>query len=195
VPVAAILAGNHGLEIEGDGIRYRHPEADSRTALVASASERIAADLTAWPEAWVECKGLTSTVHYRNVPERDRHDVMVAVRHAAGTFGADLGLRAGRCSLELRPRVDWHKGDAVRLILQHLQLPPSACLCLGDDATDETMFRSLPEAVTVRVGQPDRTAARYWLPDAAAVGETLSYLAGTLTGDAAPSAAAASNHQ
>jgi trehalose-phosphatase len=193
VPLSAILAGNHGLEIEGDRIRYTHPDADSRKELVASASERIAEHLTAWPESWVERKGLTSTVHFRNVAARDRHEVMLAVRRAAGPFGTELRLRAGHCSLELRPRLDWHKGDAIRLILEHLGLQPSACFCLGDDATDETMFRSMPEAVTVRVGQAARTAAQYCLPDAAPLGETLSFLADLLVGEDTHWAAAAAN--
>jgi len=34
---------------------------------------------------------------------------------------------------------------------------------LGDDTTDESAFRALPEAITVRVGLSLRSHARFWL--------------------------------
>lgn len=185
----AILAGNHGLEIAGGGIDYLHEAAASRRPLLDAASDALAASLASWPEAWVERKGLTATVHFRNVPESHRQPVVRAVRRTVAPFGTSLGLRAGKCSLELHPRIGWHKGEAVRLILRHLGLPHSACLCLGDDTTDEHMFRCLPEAITIRVGRPARSAARFLLPDTAAVGETLSWLVERLSDTLAPAAA------
>ena len=48
--------------------------------------------------------------------------------------------------LELRPKVDWHKGSAVTWILDALELgdnPDVLPLYLGDDVSDEDAFLAL----------------------------------------------------
>ena len=111
----------------------------------------------------------------------------IAVRRAVARFGANLGLRAGKCSLEIHPRTGWNKGSAVAWIRQQFEMEDAPVLCIGNDATDESMFRSLPGHVTVCVGQNVRTAAMYHVPDAHAVGHVLQDLCGLITGDGEPS--------
>ena len=44
---------------------------------------------------------------------------------------------------------------------------------LGDDNTDERAFRTLPDAVTIKIGHLPETDARYRLPDPGALQELL----------------------
>ncbi len=44
---------------------------------------------------------------------------------------------------ELRPDIDWDKGHAVCWLLDAMGRTPSEALFIGDDLTDETVFRSL----------------------------------------------------
>ena len=78
--------------------------------------------------------------------------------------------------IEVRPRVDWNKGSAVRWIQQVTGSANALSLYVGDDATDEDAFTALPDGVTVRVGHAKGTAARYYLDDQRSVTHFLSWL-------------------
>jgi trehalose-phosphatase len=121
-------------------------------------------------------------VHFREVPAGDRHSVAMAVRGAMSRFGTRLGLRAGKCSLEVHPRIGWNKGSAVEYIRRELRLTESPVVCFGDDVTDESMFRVLAGHVTVSVGQMARTAAAFRVADPHAVGQALRALHDLLAG-------------
>ena len=182
VELPAILSGNHGLEIAGEGLRFVHPVAHERAALVNEAVTLLQQSIACWPGAWVEHKGLTATVHFRNVARSHQYGVAMGVRGTLARFGASLGMRAGKCSLEIHPRVGWNKGSAIGHIRRELNLEDSPVLCMGDDATDETMFRVLPGHVTVCVGQCVRSGAAYHVPDVHAVGHALRTLHDLLAG-------------
>jgi len=54
---------------------------------------------------------------------------------------------------EFRPQVEWNKGFAMRRIVRRINLSEDAVVFLGDDATDEDVFRELGStAITVHVG-------------------------------------------
>ncbi len=168
LPVPGLRAyGVHGLE-EGTlfgQVRARVPEA----ALVGLelARER----LPRLPGLRVEDKELAIALHYRGAP--DEAGLEAALRRLAEELPPGLEALWGKKVLEIRPR-GFGKGRVAREIAG--RFPDRTPVVLGDDATDEEMFRALPEAVTVKVG-PGPTAARYRLPDvASAVGYLREYL-------------------
>ncbi len=176
-----VYIGNHGFEIEGPGISYRHPGLDR----FADAVRLAAADLAALevPGAHVELKGATLSYHVRDVAERARAD---AVRQAERTLRRRrLRVTQGRMVVEGRPPVDWHKGRAVLhvLVQRHGANWPAhvRALYVGDDATDEDAFRSLHGiGRSIRVGPlPAQSVgqADYSLPDPDAVAQLLRWLA------------------
>ena len=63
-----------------------------------------------------------------------------------------FGLRSGRAALEIYPRLGWDKGSAVKYIARMLGLERALPICFGDDTTDESMYRALPNGITVNVG-------------------------------------------
>ncbi|HEX2189297.1 MAG TPA: trehalose-phosphatase [Longimicrobiaceae bacterium] len=177
-------AGNHGMEIEGPGVRRVHPEARAARPELEEAASAVAAALAEVPGAWVEDKGLTLSVHYRQVAEERAGEVREAV---LGAVRGSEGLRVteGKMVLEVRPRVEWDKGRAVDFLLDHLRPPPGApVLYLGDDTTDEDAFRALlarpegGEGVLVAETPPASTAARAWLRSPEEVGALFEALAG-----------------
>jgi trehalose 6-phosphate phosphatase len=176
-------AGNHGMEIEGPGIHRIHPEAlAARPAL-----EVVLADLEPALEsvegAFVEDKGLTLSVHYRRTPPGDVARVRDAVSVATGGRLSNLRVTEGKMVLEIRPRVEWHKGRAVLFLLEQMRPPAgSPVLYLGDDRTDEDAFLALEqtgqgEGVIVADPVPTGTAARSFLGSPAEVGDLFAALA------------------
>ncbi len=179
-----VYAGNHGLEIRGSGLQYRHPAAAAAIPVLARAADRLAAALADIPGAQVENKTLTLTVHYRRTPE-ERHERVAAIfREVTGHLVAQgiCRVTGAKSALELRPALDWHKGRALEVIRRRLA-PGAFPIYIGDDATDEDAFRAAQSAggAGVFVGPPDAaSSAEYGLDDPSRVTDALMELAGVV---------------
>lgn len=174
-----ILAGNHGLEIMSGNVHWRHHAAvKSQPALHEMCVElsSLAAEI---PGVLVEDKGLTATLHYRNATGVIVPRISEIVNAVVAPHKDLFLLRRGKKVFEVLPRVPWDKGSAVLCILEQLRAAegPSISVCyIGDDATDESAFRKLTGAITVRVGKSSRTAARFRVGGATEVAEFLGRL-------------------
>lgn len=176
------LAGNHGLEIVGPGAAYCHPAIGRLQPQLAALTPALRHDLEEIPGAWIEDKGLTLTVHFRGVPERFvpllRRRVLRRLRPALEA--RELALRSGKASLEIRPRVQWGKGEAMRWIVEHMRLGRPAtrgfAVYMGDDETDEDAFRALDTAgLGVVVGDNRLYSAAHYCVES--VEQTAQFLA------------------
>jgi trehalose 6-phosphate synthase/phosphatase len=174
------FAGNHGLEIEAPGIEpMLHPDLPhfaDRARELDRALRRIRE-----PGVWVEEKGASLTVHYRQAHPVDHADI--AERARALIREAGFQAREGLCAVEARPPIGWDKGRAVLHLLRARDGPAwSEGVCVvyvGDDDTDEDAFRALLGlGITFRVGRAERlTLAARRLPDLEAVETLLRWLA------------------
>jgi trehalose 6-phosphate synthase/phosphatase len=179
VPVAGVtLVGNHGFEMEGPGLHWRHPDAGGARERLREAGGLL--DSLAVPGAWVEDKGLTLSWHLRPLPEAER--ASAARQGAALLEGLGLRVVAGRAVVEARPPFDWHKGLAVLQVLRARYgdewTGRVRALYVGDDQTDEDAFRSLAGlGRSIRVGDAQATAATDRLPDPEAVSNLVRWLA------------------
>jgi trehalose 6-phosphate phosphatase len=134
--------GEHGLDLEPAAEKWRAPLALFLTTV-------------SWPEADIENKGLTASLHYRNAPAEDaaRRDLeAIADRARSEGFRA----RFGRKVLELLPPVDASKRSAVLHLLERDGI--ERALYAGDDTTDLDAFAALEGlelAVRVAVASPE----------------------------------------
>jgi trehalose-phosphatase len=120
------------------------------------------------PGVLIERKGPTASVHYRLVApvERRRWLPALLAQLAVPTANGRLRVVRGKAVLELRPPGHWHKGAAVRWLIERPYFAGRTLVYLGDDATDEDAFRAIRrDGVGVLVGSPRRSTARYCLHD------------------------------
>ncbi|MFH0811186.1 MAG: trehalose-phosphatase [Pseudomonadota bacterium] len=91
----------------------------------------------------------------------------VCLVRLAPAGGRRLELRRGKMSHEVRPRLGWDKGTAVRALARLLVSGADrGLLYAGDDATDEDAFRVLgPAGVGILVGERRDTSAGFRLAD------------------------------
>jgi trehalose-phosphatase len=165
------LAGNHGLQIEGPGSQFVYPEAQVLRPHIQALAHALRRDLAEIPGVFIEDKGFSLSVHYRQVPEVWVAAVQERLRARASPAieAGRLTLRAGKAVFEVRPRVPWDKGEAVRWIVERLgyDLPAANVLpiYLGDDDTDEDAFRVVNSTgVAIVVGGERRhSAAQYYV--------------------------------
>jgi len=161
-----IRVGNHGFEL-GRAI----PVPRAVLSQVAEWEADVARRLDGIRGWHVEHKRSTLSIHYGM--GRDWRRVERAVR-AAGRSLEGARLLPGKKVLNVIPSSFPTKGDAVRRLLARLRL--DVALFLGDDLTDEDVFRvGEPMVVGVRVG-PGRTAARWRIRAQEDVDEVLERL-------------------
>jgi trehalose 6-phosphate phosphatase len=70
------------------------------------------------------------------------------VEDTLSSKGEELKITRGRKVMEIRPKVNWHKGTALNHLLTVLDLknqPDVVSIYIGDDRTDEDAFRVLRE--------------------------------------------------
>ena len=171
-------AGNHGLETLRDGDRVVDPDAAEAVPAVERIVDRLEADLADVSGAHVEDKGVTATVHVRQAAPDQAEDVADHVRSV--TADEPVRLTTGKEVLEVRPRVDCDKGQAVRRLVE--DHPGHLPMYVGDDTTDEAAFRELdPSGVSVHVGDGRDTAATARVDDPDQVAALLAWLAETGT--------------
>jgi trehalose-phosphatase len=172
-----IYAGNHGLEIDGRGLRFDEATAIDHKGDIARAVDVLAARLGHIDGVMVEPKGLTASIHYRTARPADRDEVERVVRTTILREHPDLVVTPGKMVWEVRPRVGWNKGTAVRWIRERLGLGRALTFYIGDDRTDEDAFEGVGPFVTARVGPPQPTRAGYIVADPGEVAEFLLWLA------------------
>jgi trehalose-phosphatase len=178
----AVYAGCHGLQVDGPGIAFSHPEAVAQQRTVQALGAALAQRVAGIDGVRVEPKRLGITVHYRDVSDEARRLVGVELEQAIEHEGGRLKIFHGTKAIEILPQVDWSKGHCAKQLRRWaLQTLPKPMLSvyMGDDWTDELAFEALlGQAITVRVGSPGIVSrATYRLDDVDAVHELLERLA------------------
>jgi trehalose 6-phosphate phosphatase len=160
VGLETIYAGNHGLEIEGRGLRFQSPDISSARPVLAKFASELGGRLTAIHGAFIENKGPILSIHYRATEDAQIPLVLNAVESVYVRYTDVLELHHGKKVLEIGPRVRWNKGEAALWILKQLGQDGVLAVCAGDDRTDEDIFVALPDSISIKVGE-GATAARY----------------------------------
>jgi trehalose 6-phosphate phosphatase len=133
-----VYFGNHGFEILRGGEVEVVPEALRYLEKVEELEKRSREELEPLG-AFVEEKGITASIHYRNAPPEVGERSVEFVRRE----GERLGLRitVGRGVVEARPPIRADKGTAVRTLVE--EYSPERGMFIGDDTTDLDAFREL----------------------------------------------------
>ena len=172
-----IYAGNHGLEISGAGLNLVNSTAAMQVEPLRHLAQDLRNRLLHIPGVLVENKVLTASVHFRKAPADSREEIRRTVNATVDSTGNLFCVTPGLEVLEIKPRVNWNKGSAVRWIEAKLDRGPALTVFVGDDITDEDAFAALPDGITVRVGPHGKTSARYHLPTQESVPELLFWFA------------------
>jgi trehalose-phosphatase len=185
-----IYAGCHGLEIEGPGMSFRHPEAEAQEEVLDAISRELSQRAPTVPGMRVEPKRFGLAVHYRHVAQDQMRRVETELARAIQQGGGRLKIFHGTQVIEIQPQVGWNKGDCIlwiRDVLQRNASQPVMVIYMGDDWTDENAFEALAgQGITVRVGAGvPASRASYRLPGVTEVQQLLEALATRAAGEAA----------
>jgi len=168
-----IYAGNHGLELDGNSLRFIHPAARSARPAIEESARQLHRALDGIAGVRIEDKDLSLSIHFRQVKPEDLDRTLGIIRgitHGPVERG-EVKITDGKKVIEIRPPVDWDKGKIVNRLEYEISRAEDAGTLLtiytGDDRTDEDAFRAIGDSgVTIRVGGANvQSSARYYLED------------------------------
>lgn len=110
----AYYVGNHGLEIHGPGFKFVHAKAREISRHLPELSREFSKRLVG-TGAFVEDKGLTLSVHYRNASQRRVSKILSTIRQVLLDYRL-LEAVHGKKVVDVRPRVSWNKGSALNYL-------------------------------------------------------------------------------
>lgn len=156
--IPVVLAAEHGawVKYNGEWMQQQvslHEHKKTILPIMEHYAERT-------PGARIEQKDFAMVWHYRGVPTELAYARTASLRYELGQVlaGSDIGVYSGAKIIEVKPRTV-HKGAVAEDLLA--LYPADFILCIGDDYTDEDMFRAAPEeAYSLKVGLGE-THARY----------------------------------
>lgn len=180
VPPGVAMSGVHGLQLlDGSGkIEVARGIKDCRADL-ESVRAWLERNLPAKSGFIVENKGVALALHYRQAPEPIAHYVRDSFERFVIECTTSLQPRDGRMVIEALPKIA-SKAHALRTLWLRAgyEFEP---VYFGDDLTDEDAFSELgEEGISILVGAPRRSAARYRVDSPAGVVRVLEGLATAL---------------
>ncbi len=167
------FAGSHGFDIKGpDGFEKVHEEGEHIIGLLDEVERDLIDELQNIKGAQVERKKFSVATHYRRVDDENVSRVKDAVDEILTKYDS-LKKSGGKKVIEIQPAIDWHKGKAVRWLLDALDLKNESVvpIYIGDDLTDENAFREIKtDGIGILVAEEKKKSdARYVLGDTDAV--------------------------
>lgn len=170
--------GNHGLEIEGPRLSYLNPAAQELRPALGALHQALSDALGLIAGVWVEDKGLTLSVHYRQADEARAGEIGDILEQKAGPLQASgkVWIAGGKKVYEVRPALAWNKGEVVALLASRWRQAMGSTswlpIFLGDDLSDEDGFRAVArlDGISILVSETNgASAARYFLRSPAEV--------------------------
>lgn len=183
-------SGSHGFEIigpPGSGLFF---EVDRECLPALDSAEKVLAILVEnFPGAVLQRKRFSISVHYRLVEE----SLVVELKNVVD--GVVKGLnslvsRPDKKAIEILPGMKWGKGHALLWLLEATGMSPegSFAISLGDDVTDEDMFKAVKNrgagVIVAGTEPPQTTFADYRLANTVEAGrfiEILERIAGNIS--------------
>ena len=177
-----VYVGNHGFEIRGPKINFKSPISRRFRNILEEIISKLKKNLLSFKGVLIEDKGFSITVHYRLA---DKKDIAAIESEFYASlflyeFRNNVQIKAGKMALEVRPPIPWNKGLVVlwllgrRLFAMRDKKENVIPIYVGDDITDEDAFESLiDKGITIFVGSPKNTKARFYLKD---TGEVTKFL-------------------
>ncbi|HEY4100706.1 MAG TPA: trehalose-phosphatase [Gemmatimonadales bacterium] len=177
--------GTGGMEIDLLGRRVHHPAERECGELIDTVARQLQSLQDQWVGSWIERKPVGITIHYRGVAADARPRFLAAVDTTLAPWMPQLSLLGGPMALEVLPRLGWNKGNAVEIILDHIDGALTMPIYVGDEANDGHAFAAVIAAggLAVGVGAQAPGAASYWLADPDALRDLLGELRSALAAD------------
>jgi trehalose 6-phosphate phosphatase len=132
--------GCHGAEIRTSA----EETVQSGPELPVSVRHSVQEMASIAPGVFVEDKGSTLAIHFRSAPDAGAAILRALLEQRACFAAQDIQILRGKAVIEVKPR--WFsKATGLKHLMQHPPFAERTPVFLGDDTTDEDVFRVLPD--------------------------------------------------
>jgi trehalose 6-phosphate phosphatase len=176
------IASDHGFRITNKTKDWIHPKVKPLQPLIKNIYQILKIKLKPIKGVFVEDKAIMITIHYRNVKKYNVPSIKNNITAIVIPHKSKLKLTTGKKVFEIKPNINWNKGEAVLKIAKSLRYTTGYIIkiYIGDDATDEDAFRKLNKrGITIKVGKKPDTKANYFLNNISEVRKFLELLEST----------------
>lgn len=168
IPLKIInLAANHGLEWVING-EYNHvPLKIKYLQSLRSVKLSIKKLTELLPDIIIEDKKLSLAIHYRLLNNHQTKIFKEKFRLIIKRY-IDANLLEvidGKKVFDIRPAINWTKGSFSKLIVDEITMKgiKPLTICIGDDETDEDMFKMFDKGITIRIGKNNNSKGKYYV--------------------------------
>lgn len=140
-----VYAGNHGFEIAGpQALNIDQNWGQEHIQHIQQAFENFKTQLGNIPGILIENKQYTLSIHYRKVKVSAIAEIEKTIEQYVAE-NRHLKLLGGKKIFEVRPNINWNKGEALKYFMSSLQIDQGTVMpiYIGDDVADEDAFASI----------------------------------------------------
>lgn len=177
-----IYGGNHGLEGEILHKRYSFPIPNKTLVILENIKKQLNKIADQFAGVFIENKGLTLSLHYRLARKQEIPTIRSLFKITLKPFTEDrlISVIPGKMVFDIRPLNDCNKGTFAKLLINKISEKTKTTpvvFFIGDDITDEDVFKELEKKITVKVGRNSESSAKYRLKDTRDVFKFLKWVA------------------
>lgn len=177
-----IYGGNHGLEGRMLNKKFNFPIPAKYLKDIQQLKQKLKKITAGFNGTFIEDKGAVLSFHYRLAPRKSIPDIKLLFNKFIRLYakGGLVKVLAGKKVYEIFPNVNWDKGAFANLLIKKISLITKevpVTLFIGDDKTDEDVFQTLEDEITIRVGRSRQSNAKYDLKNTKEVFKFLEWVA------------------
>lgn len=177
-----IYGGNHGLEGEIFGRQYRFFIPKKILTTLKKIRLQLGKIAEQFDGVFIEDKRIVLSFHYRLVDKQQISIVKTLFKKALASFVKKklVTIVTGKEVFDIRPGVNCNKGTFAKLVIDKIRTKTKnkpAVVFIGDDITDEDVFQTLEDGITIRVGGGRQSNAKYNLKNTKEVFKFLEWVA------------------
>ncbi|OGC76021.1 MAG: trehalose-phosphatase [candidate division Zixibacteria bacterium RBG_16_50_21] len=147
--------GNHGIEIGMGRRRVSIPRASQTRRSLSYLYDRLGPLGRNFPGFWVENKGFTASLHYRQVPGQEVKELLQEIESVLTPLSGKFVVTAGKKVWEIRPKINRDKAWAVKFLSRQSKSVSRLLIYLGDDFTDHKALFKVQHngGIAIKVGR------------------------------------------
>lgn len=176
-----IYGGIHGLEGFINNEPYYFPIKKHYLEALVDVKEKLQQLVEVFPGSFIEEKKSVYSVHYRNIDKKLFSSFEHVFKSIVTPYQDEslIKIIAGKKVYDVLPDVEWEKGSFAELIIGTItkadkESPPT--IFIGDDTSDEDVFKKLSDGICIRVGKSEVSHAKFFLKNTREVFKFLYWL-------------------
>ncbi len=154
-----VYVANQGMEIEGPAFHFAHPEALQCRSAIEALGQKLSGLPLLFPEISIESRSLALNIDFSRCPAQAAEELTALVRALVPADHADLIATLHGSRFEIRLRIDWDYGHAMRWILGRIKSPDTAIVTIGGEEIEGGVDGAIPAPTANEGAGADKTSS------------------------------------